>query len=67
MLKYLHFFPLPDCYLMISESSYSWCAVSVFSILLCLWVSAGETKWEFATTWKLGLEPKISRNLKSAA
>jgi len=32
MLKCLHCFPLPDYYLMISQSRYSWCAVSVFGI-----------------------------------
>ena len=46
---------------MISESRYSWGAVSVFGIPLCSWVFAGGTKWEFATTWKLGLRTKISR------
>ena len=64
MLKCFHFFPLLDFYLMISESRHSWCAVSVFDIPLCSWVSAGKTKWEFATTWKLGLEPNISRKLE---
>ena len=61
MLRCLDFFPLPDSYLMISETRYSWCAVSVFGILLCSWVFAGRTKWEFATTWKLGLKNKISQ------
>jgi len=31
---------------------------SVFGIPLCSWVSAGGTKWEFATTWILGLRTK---------
>jgi len=58
MLKYLHFFPQPDYYLIISESRYSWYAVSVFGIPLCSWVSARGSKWEFALTWKLGLRTK---------
>jgi len=57
-LKCLHFFPLPDYSLMISGSRYNWCAVSVHGIPLCSWVSAGRTKWEFATTWKLELTTK---------
>ena len=58
MLECLHFFPLPDYSLMINGRWYSWCAVSVFGIPLCSWVSAGGTKREFATTWKLGLRTK---------
>jgi len=58
MLKCLHFFPLPDYSLMISGNKYSWCAVSVCGILMCSWVSARGTKWEFATTWKLGPKTK---------
>jgi len=45
-------------YLMISQSRYSWCAVSVFCIPLCSWVVAGGTKWEFGN-WDQ--EPKVSR------
>jgi len=32
MLKRFTFFQLPDYYLMVSKSSYSWCAVSVLGI-----------------------------------
>jgi len=54
MLKCLHFFTVSDQYLIISESRYSWCAVSVFGFPLFMGVRKG-AKWKFATTWKLGL------------
>ena len=55
------FCPLPDYHLVICGSRYSWCAVLVFGFPLCSWMSEGGTKWEFATTWILGLRTKISR------
>jgi len=44
MLKCLNFFPLPDYYLMISETRYGWWDVPVFGISLCSWVSEAGTK-----------------------
>ena len=68
MLKCLHFFPLPDYYLIISESRYSWCAVSVFGIPLCSW---GVRKWgEMGNSHHLEIgtkNQKFLENLKSAA
>ena len=60
MLKCLHFFPLPDYYLMISESRYSWCVVSVFGKSLCSWVSA-RGKMRICHHLQLGLRTKISK------
>jgi len=37
MLKCLHFIPLPDYYVMISENRCSWYAVSVLGIPPCSW------------------------------
>jgi len=44
--------------MMISKSSYSWCAVSVFGITPVFMGVRRGVKWAFVTTWKLGLRTK---------
>ena len=57
----LHFFPLPDYYL-ISEIMYSWCAVSVFGIPLCSWASArGGQNGHLLPPGNWDWKPKICR------
>jgi len=62
MLKCLDFFPLPDYYLMISESRYNWCAVPVFGIPLLSWVSAGGQNGNFPPPGNWDKEPKVLEN-----
>jgi len=61
------FLPLPDYALMISGSRYSWCAVSVFGITLCSWVSAGGKKGIFHHLEIGPNNQKFLENVKSAA
>jgi len=64
MLKCLNFFPLPDYYLMISETRYSWCNVPVFGIPLCSWVSAGGQYGNFPPPRNWDQEWKMYRKLE---